>query len=560
MSFCTNCGAKLNEGAKFCHSCGCSASPDLSNNNRRQQEYAGKLIKCPNCGEVLKSFAIICPACGHELRETKASGAVREFARKLEEIEAHRGNERPRGLFKKVLEQEHYISRTDEQKISLIKSFAIPTNKEDLLEFMILATSSMNMKAYDSTVTNMSKGEREISNAWYSKAKQVYEKAKRLDDGDDLFAEITELYDTCKDNVKKAKRKGVIKWILMFAWIPIFFIGTMVLINVSDANEKATEITRLEGIVSEIQVALDNGEYDHALRLADSLDYSKYDRTLESEWDVKRAYWIDKVTNEATANGVVLTYTPKTDKEESDPWKTADQLAWSPETTTAPEEEQNTRAAITSSPPQPTEHTDYTNLQIETGSVYTYGYDEFNLYVATALSDKVIKVEKRSKNLSTSAPFKHDYDVGTFRLDDPQNSFVWMDDNHLVFTISFSDSKEWGLKKSKTVAFTTSTTDEDGRGSSLKVKKPVMMYEDDDWHIYKAIPLSENLIKIEAWCRTFALGDFHYGYDICIIDTEKTTTDFEWLNSEHSAFAITLTDTEHSNLKKGRYVSFTLTK
>ena len=46
----------------------------------------------------------------------------------------------------------------------------------------------------------------------------------------------------------------------------------------------------------------------------------------------------------------------------------------------------------------------------------------------SSASDKVIKVEKRSKNLSTSAPFKHDCDVGTFRLDDPQNRFVWMDD------------------------------------------------------------------------------------------------------------------------------------
>ena len=54
------------------------------------------------------------------------------------------------------------VSKTDEQKISLIKSFAVPNSKEDLLEFMILATSSMNMSVYDSANTSISKSEKEV--------------------------------------------------------------------------------------------------------------------------------------------------------------------------------------------------------------------------------------------------------------------------------------------------------------------------------------------------------------------------------------------------------------
>lgn len=49
-----------------------------------------KYIKVQNVarGKVLRSFEINCPACGHGLRSEKASSAVKEFALKLEAIEA----------------------------------------------------------------------------------------------------------------------------------------------------------------------------------------------------------------------------------------------------------------------------------------------------------------------------------------------------------------------------------------------------------------------------------------------------------------------------------------
>lgn len=50
---CTNCGQQLMGNVKFCSNCG---TPVVGNNvkgNERKQEWAGKLFKCPNCGEVL---------------------------------------------------------------------------------------------------------------------------------------------------------------------------------------------------------------------------------------------------------------------------------------------------------------------------------------------------------------------------------------------------------------------------------------------------------------------------------------------------------------------------
>ena len=77
------------------------------------------------------------------MRSIQSFSAVKEFASKIEEIEASREEEKPIGLFS----TRSLISKTDEQKINLIKSFSVPNSKEDMLEFMILATSCINIYA-----------------------------------------------------------------------------------------------------------------------------------------------------------------------------------------------------------------------------------------------------------------------------------------------------------------------------------------------------------------------------------------------------------------------------
>lgn len=308
MAYCKNCGTQLIGGTKFCQKCGCSVESENTGYTQRKQEFAGNLYKCPNCGEILKSFELNCPACGYELRGVRASSAVKEFALKLEAIESKREYEKPRGLFASA-EAQQRISKTDEQKISLIKSFSVPNSKEDMLEFMILATSSMNMRTYDSANTNISKSEKEINAAWFSKVQQVYEKAKRSYSTDSTFTEIKALYDSCNEEIKKSKKKGIFKWVLMVGWVPVLFVSLMI----TGPKEETKEIERLDNIVLEVQQALDSGEYAHALRIADTIDYQRYDVEMERKWDIQREYWVEKVLEEAAANGVDLEYTPTPD-------------------------------------------------------------------------------------------------------------------------------------------------------------------------------------------------------------------------------------------------------
>ena len=59
MAFCMNCGTELEKDAHFCSECGAKV-PQIVKDNERNIIYEGNIYKCPNCGEVLKSFVANC--------------------------------------------------------------------------------------------------------------------------------------------------------------------------------------------------------------------------------------------------------------------------------------------------------------------------------------------------------------------------------------------------------------------------------------------------------------------------------------------------------------------
>lgn len=315
MAFCTNCGQRLAEGAHFCGNCGNVVGSDGAT-SQRKTVCDGDLHKCPNCGELLDSFVVRCPSCGYELRGATASSAVKEFALKLEAIEANREYETPYEWFKTGGSLER-ISKTDAQKISLIKSFSVPNTKEDMLEFMILATSSIDFEAYDSTKLMISRGEKELNSAWLAKVQQVYKKAKMSGSSDAVITEIYELYDECNKRIIKTAKRGRIKRRLKVGafLVPWFIVVVIVAINgyILEPREEAKEIERLDNIVIEVETALEKKEFKHALSIADSMDYQRYDIELERKWDLQREYWTDKVITEAKKHGFQLDYNPSAD-------------------------------------------------------------------------------------------------------------------------------------------------------------------------------------------------------------------------------------------------------
>ena len=145
MPYCTNCGCQITDNAKFCSNCGSAINSSKNDQSERKTVYEGNIHKCPNCGEVLQSFVANCPACGYELRGNMAADSVRKLYWELNR------------------------TTTPAQKDLIIRSFPIPNSKEDILEFMIMASSNI-----------LGEDDRDIYEAWLAKFEQAYQKAVLL--------------------------------------------------------------------------------------------------------------------------------------------------------------------------------------------------------------------------------------------------------------------------------------------------------------------------------------------------------------------------------------------
>ena len=352
MKFCPECGTKLDPGARFCKGCGAAlskpatshvaaavvnnvpptppkekvqkaeppkeeprkaeppkkeapaAEPNKKETTQQQKVFTdepirerrtvfeGEIHKCPNCGEVLQSFVINCPTCGHEFRGAKNSTSVREFAAKLEEIERSRPVKKF-GL-KKMLENQNEVSETDLRKISLIRSFVIPNTKEDLLEFLVLAASNINMQRYND-FDSISESEQAVSDAWEAKFEQAYEKAKLSFGSTPEFKKIQAIYEKKSGEIQKSKKKRVYFWAGFGAFFVIFFVVMFGIIfgSISSENKQiAAENARLEAIVEEVYEALENDNYVLARAKAASLVFSGPDNSeaelATEKWDKTR--------------------------------------------------------------------------------------------------------------------------------------------------------------------------------------------------------------------------------------------------------------------------------
>ena len=215
--FCTNCGTGLAANEKFCHNCGTAVAintkteieqppaipkesePEAVQHNEtvRKQEYAGRILKCPNCGGVIGETTVVCPECGIKITGKTAMQSIQSFKDELMNLE----NMRMDGIKSIILGHTQSVDPVDLKKISLIQNFPIPNSIDDIVEFMLLASSNIdvgvskgkwNKKTYGNETSYTIK--RSISNAWISKMMQAYQKAEILFSNESAFIGIQKLY------------------------------------------------------------------------------------------------------------------------------------------------------------------------------------------------------------------------------------------------------------------------------------------------------------------------------------------------------------------------------
>lgn len=205
--FCNNCGNKIDDASKFCNFCGAK----VENKTTAKTSFDGEVKKCPQCGEVVNAFDIKCGSCGYEFRDTKTSASLEEFSKKLSAIDETR-------LKRKDISSLEAM----DMKITYIGSFAIPNNKEDILEFMIMASSNIKTHGVDS---KNYKYIAQVNQAWIAKMEQAYEKSKLSLKDEEEFARIESLYLKKQKEIKRLEMRINARRIL----IAMYFIIAAVL-------------------------------------------------------------------------------------------------------------------------------------------------------------------------------------------------------------------------------------------------------------------------------------------------------------------------------------------
>lgn len=203
MPFCSKCGYKVLDGELFCEKCGTkirinSSDSSNSNNQKRNVVFEGDLHKCPNCGATVQSFELNCKTCGYEFRNTSTSDSLKQLEKKIRRINDNN-----------ITSEKEKMNKIE----NLLSSFSIPNTKEDMYEFATLAAANVQpemLSGYSPWYIEEDEYNdyKQYSEAWYSKFKQVYNKAELAMTNPNDFSIIQKLHDKLEKQIKCAKTEG----------------------------------------------------------------------------------------------------------------------------------------------------------------------------------------------------------------------------------------------------------------------------------------------------------------------------------------------------------------
>lgn len=266
MKYCTNCGKKLPDNAKFCDECGTKIiTEDQADFVERKQEYAGKIRKCPSCGADIGSFTAICPECGHEINSSRISNEFKKFSDQIGDCDMKIANSRvePKrgwkswGKAKKIgwvilniytlgvpliiylllpvlgIGGMSVLTSDEKKKAALIDNYQFPNDRETILELLFYIKGQMASLASGKIDRNTARW----AKIWKIKAEQVFQKAEILFQGDKIS---NETYSSILNSEKKIKRSLLVRVIVAVVVIGAFVIFIFTRSGVGNSVKKET--------------------------------------------------------------------------------------------------------------------------------------------------------------------------------------------------------------------------------------------------------------------------------------------------------------------------------
>lgn len=152
----------------------------------------GDVKKCPGCGTMVQSFTTKCPECGYEFHGVGAVHSFSILSAKLEQISKQKDS----GLLGLFIGG---VDKVDSKR-TLIKSFPIPTTREDILEFLTMAAPLAKEAVHDTYREILGISWKDggveidkdgIEGAWWTKCQQIVTKARiAMKEDPDTLAQV----------------------------------------------------------------------------------------------------------------------------------------------------------------------------------------------------------------------------------------------------------------------------------------------------------------------------------------------------------------------------------
>ena len=189
-------------------------------------------------------------------------------------------------------------------------SFPIPNTKEDIFEFMLIASTSVHVDILVEAEYGYEdfKAAYAEQKAWITKMDQAFKKAQLLFSEDPLFEKIQTLYNDKQNEIvryrKDHEKKDTLVIIKLILFLVLLFVAFGILLSFCSRQEKKEqkkeqikEVERLESIAEEIEIDIREGEYDSAKNKARRLHFDEDiggSKTYVKEWDeIREGYLKD---------------------------------------------------------------------------------------------------------------------------------------------------------------------------------------------------------------------------------------------------------------------------
>ena len=308
MAFCSNCGQKLTEGAKFCNNCGTStggvqpkketvvpppliqappAEETRKHQNdepitKRQTVYDGEIHKCPHCGEVIEAFMAKCPACGFELNSKKVSSTLQKFIDEINECEKAVAGSPSAGksgwaawskskrfwwvvlnlLFVGIplviylalplvtLKTTPKLTAEEKRLASVIENFPFPNDRESILSALVFAKEKIDFVSKETINSKNAYWMR----LWCAKAEQLKQKADMMFPNDTIVRDSYNEITADENRVNKViKIKAIVGLVILVAAIIFLVIRYGGNVGVTDKKDyDATFEWQTTGLFAEL--------------------------------------------------------------------------------------------------------------------------------------------------------------------------------------------------------------------------------------------------------------------------------------------------------------------